>query len=132
LIESINIDWQQNQAHMNGDGQNSQSLPELFRRFDVRNRQNAPCASLGIRTSADIFEAAQKEARPERDISSRESRGAMADSFRRLDVGSRSNATLGERYLLLSRLHSRGYRMIIVRNVERYRCGGSVSVPSGR
>ncbi|KAF5696631.1 ATP-dependent DNA helicase PIF1 [Fusarium mundagurra] len=38
-----------------------ESLPDLFRRLDARNRENAALASLRIRTSADIFEATQNQ-----------------------------------------------------------------------
>ena len=37
------------------------SLPDLFRRLDARNRENVALARLGIRTSADIFEAAERQ-----------------------------------------------------------------------
>ncbi|KAH7142799.1 hypothetical protein B0J13DRAFT_636504 [Dactylonectria estremocensis] len=46
-----------------------ENLTDQFRRLDARNRENLALAGLGIRTSAAIFEAAQKqyeEARGER------------------------------------------------------------------
>ncbi|KAH6959977.1 hypothetical protein BKA56DRAFT_624011 [Ilyonectria sp. MPI-CAGE-AT-0026] len=38
-----------------------ESLADQFRRWDARNRENVALAGLGIRTSADIFEAAQRQ-----------------------------------------------------------------------
>jgi hypothetical protein len=37
-----------------------ESLDELNLRRDMRNRENVALAGLGIRTSADIFEAAER------------------------------------------------------------------------
>ncbi|KAG6978077.1 hypothetical protein FocnCong_v021441 [Fusarium oxysporum f. sp. conglutinans] len=39
----------------------TESLSDLFRRLDARNRENVALAGLGIRTSADIFEATQSQ-----------------------------------------------------------------------
>ncbi|KAH7464438.1 hypothetical protein FOMA001_g17470 [Fusarium oxysporum f. sp. matthiolae] len=39
----------------------TESLSDLFRRLDARNRENVALAGLGIRTSADIFEATQNQ-----------------------------------------------------------------------
>ncbi|RYC79720.1 hypothetical protein BFJ63_vAg17395 [Fusarium oxysporum f. sp. narcissi] len=39
----------------------TESLSDLFRRLDARNRENVALAGLGIRTSADIFEAIQNQ-----------------------------------------------------------------------
>ncbi|EWZ28872.1 hypothetical protein FOZG_17429 [Fusarium oxysporum Fo47] len=39
----------------------TESLSDLFRRLDARNRENVALAGLGIRTSADIFEAIQSQ-----------------------------------------------------------------------
>lgn len=44
---------------MNEEDQDSLSLPELLRRLEARNRKNVALAGLGIRTSADVFEATQ-------------------------------------------------------------------------
>ncbi|PVH91578.1 hypothetical protein DM02DRAFT_663850 [Periconia macrospinosa] len=46
---------------MSGERPVSEALPQLFHSYDVRNRQNVARANLGIRTSADIFEASQRE-----------------------------------------------------------------------
>ena len=46
---------------MSGERQVPEALPQLFHGYDVRNRLNAARASLGIRTSADIFEESQRE-----------------------------------------------------------------------
>lgn len=46
---------------MNEENQDSLSLPELLRRLEARNRKNVAVAGLRIRTSADLFEAAQTE-----------------------------------------------------------------------
>ncbi|KAJ4224602.1 hypothetical protein NW757_014334 [Fusarium falciforme] len=43
-----------------------ESLPDLFRRLDARNRENVALAGLGIRTSADIFETLHGEYAQER------------------------------------------------------------------
>ncbi|KAG7408125.1 hypothetical protein Forpi1262_v018013 [Fusarium oxysporum f. sp. raphani] len=39
----------------------TESLSDLFRRLDARNRENVALAGLGIRISADIFEATQSQ-----------------------------------------------------------------------
>lgn len=52
---------------MNQNNQDSLTLLELLRQLDARNQRNAALAGLGIRTSADIFEAAQKEYEQVRD-----------------------------------------------------------------
>ncbi|EXM15900.1 hypothetical protein FOTG_15801 [Fusarium oxysporum f. sp. vasinfectum 25433] len=39
----------------------TESLSDLFRRLDAQNRENVALAGLGIRTSADIFEAIQSQ-----------------------------------------------------------------------
>src|SRR6266480_5849183 len=47
---------------MNQNNQNSLTMIEVLRQLDARNPQNvALAADLGMRTSADIFEATQKE-----------------------------------------------------------------------
>ena len=46
---------------MNQNNQDSLTLLEVFRQLDTRNARNAVLAGLGLRTSADIFEAAQEE-----------------------------------------------------------------------
>ncbi len=46
---------------MEGHGGDHQALPDLFRQLDAHNRENIARAGLGIRTSADIFEAAQRQ-----------------------------------------------------------------------
>lgn len=52
---------------MNQNNQICPSLSELFGRLYEHNRQGGALAGLGIRTSADIFEAAQKEHEKARD-----------------------------------------------------------------
>ncbi|KAF9774786.1 hypothetical protein IL306_007184, partial [Fusarium sp. DS 682] len=39
----------------------TERLPGLFRRLNARNREKVALASLGIRRSADIFEAAERQ-----------------------------------------------------------------------
>ena len=46
---------------MDGHNREFQDLPDLFRRLDEVNREHVIGCNLGIRTSADIFEASQRE-----------------------------------------------------------------------
>jgi len=52
---------------MNRNNQNSLTLFQLLRQLDAQNPRNGVLAGLGIRTSADVFEAIQKEHEEARD-----------------------------------------------------------------
>jgi hypothetical protein len=86
---------------MNENNQDSLFLSELLRRQDARNRQNIALAGLGIRTSADIFDAAEKgfeQAKAERNRTVWESKAIPPDSVSGPDVDrhNRQNVTLAD------------------------------------
>ena len=78
-------------------------MPELFRVFDVQNRPNIALACLGIHTSADIFEVAQKEweqAKAKEESKIKKNRPGSAEYFQQLGCGQSTDglfASLGSR-----------------------------------
>ncbi|KAF6515182.1 hypothetical protein HZS61_005088 [Fusarium oxysporum f. sp. conglutinans] len=73
----------------------TESLSDLFRRLDARNRENVALAGLGIRTSADIFEAIQSQyehSRSQRNAAY----GGSVDSPALVDLGIRTSADILE------------------------------------
>lgn len=67
-----------------------ESLPNLFRRLDARNRENVAHAGLNIRTSADIFEECQRQYETAR--AERSARPALRELTRRPDEARDSSA----------------------------------------
>lgn len=65
---------------MTGERHVSEALSQVLRSYDARDRQNMAHSRLGIRTSADIFEACQRkyeEAKVRRDTVRRRMHGVL-------------------------------------------------------
>ncbi|KAI8396536.1 hypothetical protein FOFC_21084 [Fusarium oxysporum] len=73
----------------------TESLSDLFRRLDARNRENVALAGLGIRTSADIFEAIQSQYEHSRSQRN-EAYGGSVVSPALVDLGIRTSADILE------------------------------------
>uniref|UniRef100_A0A0D2Y8C6 ATP-dependent DNA helicase n=1 Tax=Fusarium oxysporum (strain Fo5176) TaxID=660025 RepID=A0A0D2Y8C6_FUSOF len=73
----------------------TESLSDLFRRLDAQNRENVALAGLGIRTSADIFEAIQSQYEHSRSQRN-EAYGWSVVSPALVDLGIRTSADILE------------------------------------
>lgn len=89
---------------MNRDYLSSLAPPESFVRFDTRNRENVLQARLGIRTSADIYQAVQSDferaraerSRPSADVS-KTPRRVRGSSSRNPPVEDQNSGAIGDR-----------------------------------
>ncbi|KAJ3453670.1 hypothetical protein MRS44_017917 [Fusarium solani] len=72
-----------------------ENLDELDLRRDMRNRENVALAGLGIRTSADIFEAAERQLEEARSWKA-PPRAGPADTSALASLGIRTSADLWE------------------------------------